>query len=141
MDYHTILAITIPLAVGAIMVSKIAMNRPKLATKYNRLIEKEREDYIQELQESVKHYKNKSSNMERGPRFDGDIASMLPDVIGDFGSFAPKWLKPFLANKEIQTVLIDKLQKDPEKFAGLFSKLIKKPNEKDNGNGQSQDYL
>lgn len=130
-----------PLAVGAIMVSKIAMNRPKLASKYNRLIEKEREDYIQELQDSVKHYKNKASNMERGPRFDGDIASMLPDVIGDFGQFAPKWLKPFLANKEIQSVLIDKIQKEPEKFAGLFSKLIKKPNE-NNGNGESQqDYL
>lgn len=134
LQFEVILAITIPLSIGAIMVAKIAMNRPKLASKYNRLIEKEREDYIEELQASLKHYKNKASNMEKGPNVGDDWAELLPNVIADFGNFAPKWLRPFLDNKEVQGVLIDKIQKDPEKFSTMFSKLIKKGKPKeDNG--------
>jgi hypothetical protein len=142
-EYIQILSITLPLATAVIIGAKIAMNRPKLASKYARLIDKEREDYIEELQDSLKHYKNKASNMERGPKINGspeEWSNLLPDVLGNFGDFAPKWLKPFLNNKEVQSVLVDKIQKDPDKFAGYFSKLIKNSTAKKQ-DGQQEEYL
>ena len=124
-----LLAITLPLMIGGVISSKIIMNRPKTLGKYQKAKEKLTDEYVQELEYQMKKYKNKASNMNRGPKIDDNWGGIIPEVIGSFSNYAPQWLKPFLGNKEIQSALIEKVQKNPEQFATLFSKLIKKPNE------------
>jgi len=88
-----------------------------------------RELYIEELEDDLKTAKTKLSARERGPKIEGDVgqlSELLPELLGSFESFVPKWLKPIIANKDIQKTLINKIQEDPEKFGDLFTKLIGK---------------
>jgi len=143
LDFLTILAITLPVSVGMVLASKIILNRPKSVDKYARKLDKSREDYIEELEEELKDAKNTMNSRERGPKVEGDLGdltNLLPELVGNFDSFAPKWLKPFLRNKEIQSVIIEKVKQDPEKFAGYFSKLIGKK-AKDEKNSSTSDAL
>jgi len=133
LDFLTILAITLPVSVGLVLASKIVLNRPKTADKYRLKLDKSRENYIEELEDELKDAKNTLNSRERGPKVEGDIGdleNLLPELIGNFDSFAPKWLKPFLRDKGIQHVIIEKVKNDPEKFAGYFSKLIGKKSAK-----------
>jgi len=87
-----------------------------------------RDDYIDELEDKVKHYKNKASNMERGPSVEGDIGELdaiLPELIGSFESYAPKWLKPFLKDKNMQTWLIKYAGEHPETVSKYVGKMLK----------------
>jgi len=134
LDFLTILAITLPLSAGMVLASKIILNRPKSVDKYARKLDKSREDYIEELEGEIKDAKNTLNSRERGPKVDGDIGdiqNLLPELVGSFDNFAPKWLKPFLRNKEIQSVIIEKVKNDPDKFVGMFSKLIGKKGKDD----------
>lgn len=124
-----LLAVTIPLMIGSIIGARIVMNRPKTLGKYQKAKEKLTDEYVQELEHQMKKYKNKNSNMQRGPKIDDNWGGIIPEVIGSFSNYAPQWLKPFLGNKDIQGALIQKVQDNPEQFATLFSKLIKKPSE------------
>jgi len=132
LDFLTILSITLPLSIGAVVAAKIAINRPKSADKYRGKLDRSRELYIEELEEDLKASKNAANSRERGPHIEGklgDLENLLPELVGSFDNFAPKWLKPFLRNKEIQSVLIEKVKQDPEKYAGYFTKLIGKKKE------------
>ena len=118
----------IPLSIGAVIIARIFMNRPQQHTKYAKKIDNLRDDYIIELEDKVKHYKNKSSNMERGPIVEGDLNELdavLPELIGSFESYAPKWLKPFLKDKNMQTWLIKYGQEHPETVSKLVGKMLK----------------
>lgn len=142
LDFLTILSVTIPVSVGAVLASKIILNRPKSVDKYARKLDSSREKYIEELEDELKDAKNTMNSRERGPKVEGEMGNLenlLPELVGQFDSFAPKWLKPFLRNKEIQNVIITKVKDDPEKFAGYFSKLIgkKKPELTDNKTADS----
>jgi len=144
LDFLTILAITLPVSIGAVLASKIALNRPKTADKYRGKLDRSRELYIEELEEDLKDAKNTMNSRERGPRVEGklgDLENLLPELVGSFDNFAPKWLKPFLRNKEIQSVIIDKVKNDPEKFAGYFSKLIGKKKEDNSESNTKGDTL
>jgi len=126
-DVLSILAITIPVGIGLIFGARIALHNPKTADKYLKKTDKLREDYILDLEEKVSKLNRTMNSHEKGPKIEGDLTdlkSLLPELIGSFDSFAPKWLKPFLQNKDIQGVLIDKIQQDPEKYTRLFTKLI-----------------
>ena len=97
-------------------------------------IAKSQDLYIEELEETMRHYKNKASNMERGPRIDGNIENIdeiMPNLVKEFAPFAPKWLKPFLGNEDMQKFIVKYAQENPEKIQGVVSKLIKKKGEKD----------
>ena len=124
-----LLAVTVPMCISGIIGARILMNRPKTLGKYQKAKEKLTDEYVSELEYQVKKYKNKHSNMQRGPKLDDDWGGIIPDIIGSFSNYAPTWLKPFLGNKDIQGALIQKVQDNPEQFATLFSKLVKKPNE------------
>jgi len=127
--FLTILAITLPVTVGVVVSAKILLNRPKTADKYRSKLDRSRELYIEELEADLKDTKNAMNSRERGPKIEGelgDLQNLLPELLGSFDNFAPKWLKPFLRNKEIQSVIIEKVKNDPEKFVGLFSKIIGK---------------
>jgi len=123
-----ILSVTIPLAISIIITAKIIMNRPKLATRYAKKIDDIRTDYILELEDKVKHYKNKASNMERGPTIEGDVSELdaiLPELIGGFENYAPKWLKPFLKDKNMQSWLVKYAQEHPETVSKYIGKMVK----------------
>lgn len=87
-----------------------------------------KEEYIEELEEACRHYKNKASNMERGPKVEGnldDIKEIAPDLLKEFVPYAPKWLKPLLGNEAIQGSILEYVTKNPEKAGQLFSKFVK----------------
>jgi len=133
------------LAIGSVISAKILLNRPKKVDKYTRKLDASRELYIEELEDDLKTAKTKLSARERGPKVEGDIgqlSELLPDLLGSFESFVPRWLKPIIANKDIQTTLIKKIQEEPEKFADLFGKLIgKKQTTEQNTGGKEGDSL
>jgi len=132
MEFYEILAYTIPLAVGAVLAARITLNRPKAADKYRTKLDNSRERYISELEDDLHDAKQTMNARERGPKIEGDLgdlATLAPEIIGSFDNFAPKWLKPFLRNKEIQSAIIQKIQDDPEKYASFFGKLIGKKSE------------
>jgi len=129
MEFYEILAFTVPLAIGSVFSARILLNRPKKIDKYTRKLDNSRELYIEELEDDLKTAKTKLSARERGPKVEGEIGNLselLPDLLSSFESFVPRWLKPIIANKDIQKTLITKIQEEPEKFADLFSKLIGK---------------
>jgi len=137
LDFLTILAITLPVVFGLLVLSNLVLKRPKSADKYRSKLDRSREDYIEELEAEVKDAKNTLNSRERGPRVEGsmgELENLLPELVGSFDNFAPKWLKPFLRNKEIQSVIIEKVKNDPEKFAGYFSKLVGKKKDDTNTN-------
>lgn len=118
----------IPLVVGAVVIAKIFVYRPKLQDKYLKKTDKLRDEYIDELEEKMRFYKNKSSSMERGPVVEGEIGELdavLPELIGSFEQYAPKWLKPFLKDKNMQTWLIKYGQEHPETVSKLVGKMLK----------------
>ena len=90
-------------------------------------------EYIDELEHRLKQYKNKANNMERHPTITGDpseLDAILPELFSSFEQYAPRWLKPFLGNKDTQKFLIDYAQKNPEKVSGMLQKMVK-PAKKD----------
>ncbi len=118
----------IPIMIGGVIIARIIMNRPKLQTKYGKAIDNIRNEYIDELEDKVKHYKNKASNMERGPSIEGDISELdqiLPELLGGFENYAPKWLKPLLKNKDTQSWIIKYVTDHPEQASNWFGKLVK----------------
>lgn len=121
---------------SVIMIPKIRMNRAesfKQIKANHDKIRKSQDEYIEELQDSVKHYKNKASNMERGPKVEGnmdEIGEILPDLVSQFAPFAPKWLKPLLGNPQTQAWIIEFAKKNPEKVQGMLSKMVKGKNDK-----------
>jgi len=127
-EFITVLAFTIPIVVGIVISAQIFMNRPEKQSQYAKRTDKLRDDYIIELEDSVKHYKNKASNMERGPSVEGEIGELeniLPELVSGFESFAPKWLKPFLKNQDTQKWLIKYATENPDKVSGWFGKMVK----------------
>jgi len=118
----------IPIVIGAVIIARIFMNRPEKQIKYTKNIDKIRDEYIDELEDSVKHYKNKASNMERGPSVEGDISELdqiLPELISGFENYAPKWLKPFLKNKDTQQWIVKYATDHPDKVSSWFGKMVK----------------
>jgi len=116
---------------GALGITKILRKSSDYELKLMKKQFKALETYTLELEEDNKSLQNTMNRKERGPVVpDGDILSFLPNVLGDFTNYAPKWLRPFLSNKEIQGAIITKIQENPERFAELFGKLIKKKDEK-----------
>jgi hypothetical protein len=84
--------------------------------------------------------------MEQGPKVTGDpseLDAILPELFGSFEQYAPRWLKPFLGNKDTQKFLIDYAQKNPEKVSGIIQKMVKKQGVKDGGSesGNQADQL
>jgi len=86
-------------------------------------------EYISELEADNKSLRNKWNNAQRGPKVEGDMSELdeiLPELFGSFEQYAPKWLKPFLGNKDTQKWLINYATEHPEKVQGFIGKMVKK---------------
>ena len=111
------------------MTPRIIKNSKELSSKSQKKLQSLDNEYIEELEHKVKQYKNKASNMERGPTIEGDVSELdaiLPELVGQFEPYAPKWLKPFLKNSDMQKWIMDYASKNPEKVQGMIGKMIKK---------------
>jgi len=108
-------------------IPRIAQNLTLNSTKSQKKLQQLDQDYIIELEDKVKKYKNKANSMEKGPIIEAgsDLSSILPDLIGQFESYAPKWLQPLLKNPETQKFIVDYATKNPEKLVELFGKITK----------------
>jgi len=144
LEFYEILSYTVPLAIGGVLSARILLNRPKKLDKYTRKLNDSREIYIEELEDDLATAKHQLSARERGPKVEGEVgqlSELLPELLGSFESFVPKWLKPIIANKDIQTTLIKKIQEEPEKFANLFGKLIGKKTTEQGASDKQSDSL
>ena len=115
-----------------ITIPKIAYILRQMSSKSQKKLQQLDNEYIDELEHRLKQYKNKANNMERPPTITGDpseLDAILPELFSSFEQYAPKWLKPFLGNKDTQKFLIDYAQKNPEKVSGMLSKMVKPPKE------------
>lgn len=131
MDYSLVL-VSIVIGIVLIILTRIVRKSSDYELKLIKKEFKALENYTSGLEEENKSLKTTMSRRERGPSVppDGNLLDLLPNLLGDFGSFAPKWLRPFLGNKEIQAAILAKVQENPEKFAEMFGKLIRKKEEK-----------
>lgn len=118
------------LAVIVPVTAKIALNSGWYQSKSMKKKQRLDDEYIDELETRMRFYKNKANAMEKGPKLDegdmDDISKVLPQLVGQFKDFAPKWLQPFLGNPQIQEALIQKVKEDPEKYVDMIGKLVKK---------------
>jgi hypothetical protein len=125
-----------------IIIPKIALITRQLSSKSQKKLQQLDLEYIEELEHRLKQYKNKANNMEKGPTVTGDpseLDAILPELFGSFEQYAPRWLKPFLGNKDTQKFLIDYAQKNPEKVSGIIQKMVKK--KVDNNGGSETNNL
>ena len=119
-----------------IITPRIALITRQMSSKSQKKLQQLDLEYIEELEHRLKQYKNKANNMEKGPSITGDpseLDAILPELFGSFEQYAPRWLKPFLGNKDTQKFLIDYAQKNPEKVQGIIQKMVKKTVSKDGG--------
>jgi len=124
-----------------IIAPRIALITRQLSSKSQKKLQQLDLEYIAELEHRLKQYKNKANNMEKGPSIAGDpseLDAILPELFGSFEQYAPRWLKPFLGNKDTQKFLIDYAQKNPEKVQGIIQKMVKKTVSKDNGGSDTE---
>lgn len=125
----TWIIISITGIIGALLGSKMVLNHQTTGSKYSRSKVKELEEYTEYLKKQMRVYKNKASNIDRGPSYEGNIEeidSVIPNIVGEFADYAPKWLKPILKDKESQKWILDYIGKNPDKAKEWFGKLTKK---------------
>lgn len=111
-----------------ITIPKIIQLNRLTSTKSQKKLQALDQEYIEELEYQLKKFKNKANSMENGPKVEGDIselATLLPNVIGEFSNYAPKWLKPILAQPDAQKWIIEYVEKNPEQASKLFSRIVK----------------
>ena len=126
-------AITI---LGVVVISKILpkysqneANTYKKMSKLDKEYTKKLEDEIEYLENEVKSLTGSLNRTAKGFKVEGksdDWSELLPEIFGNFAEFAPKWLKPFLGNKDIQSTLMQKVMAEPDKYASIIGKFIGK---------------
>ena len=127
------LFISVAVIVAIVLAPKfIQMNRIT-SSKSMKGLQKLDQEYIEELEYKLKQIKNTLNKAEQGPRVTGDISelsSLLPDIVGQFSKYAPKWLQPILSNPESSKWIMEYVEKNPEKASELFAKFIRKKGDK-----------
>jgi len=130
--------------IGAIFLTKMVLTSQNTGSKYLKAKMKEMEDYTLYQKKMIQHYKNKASNMEKPPVFEGDpedIGGLIPEIIGDFSDFLPKWAQPLLKDKQSQQMIIKYLTENPDKAKSLLGKLVGKKGKGNDNPETSTDSL
>jgi len=124
----TFIAITCIVGIFALFAAKIFLGHQGTGSKYLKMKMKEMEDVIEFQKKQVMRYKNKASQMEVAPSFDGDgeLTDFLPDIVGQVGDFLPKWAQPFLKDPEMVKYAIEYAGKHPDVAKKWFGKLVGK---------------
>lgn len=128
---------------GLAGITKLAPKYTQNEAKTYQKMAKLDKDYIKKLEDDIDYLENEIKSLngslnrtQKGFKVEGSPdrwSELLPDILGNFGDFAPKWAQPFLKNKDIQGALIEKVMKEPEKYAGIISKFIGKKDGENTG--------
>lgn len=97
----------------------------KLDKDYTKRLEEENE----ELEKELRSLQNSLNRRERGPSIEGEpdeLSDILPSLVEEFAPHAPKWMRPFLGDKEMQEWIIKYASEHPDKAKEWFSKFIGK---------------
>ena len=124
---------------GAILTSRALLTHFSSGSKYLKNKMREMEDYTAYQKKMIQHYKNKASNMEKPPMIEGSIdelGGIIPELIGQFGEYLPKWAQPLIKDENAQKWILDYVQKNPDKAKEFFGKMVGKKVNKD-GQGQT----
>lgn len=136
----TAVSIAVIAVLGIVFGSKTVLNYQNTGSKHLKSKMKEQDEYVVYLKKQMQMYKNKASNMERPPQIEGsidEIGDILPDIVGQFSDYAPKWMRPFLKDENAQKWILDYVTKNPDKAKEWFGKMIgKKIGTKSGENGQ-----
>ena len=125
----TPIIITFTAIVGIVLTSKTLLTHFSSGSKYLKNKMKEMEDYTAYQKKMIQHYKNKASNMEKPPMVEGnvdDLGGILPELIGQFGEYLPKWAQPLIKDENAQKWILEYVQKNPEKAKSFFGKMVGK---------------
>lgn len=148
-DMTTLGAIVAILIFGVIM-TKIWRNNSEVEGKINKKRFDLQEKYVKDLEKDNDGYEDEVISLkaqlarkERAPsipegKIEDSWGDIIPSFIGDISEFVPKKLKPLFENKELQSVIINKIIADPEKFKPIINKFVSKALGKDAGNAQNQ---
>lgn len=131
----TPILVSIVAAIGIIFTSKTILNHTGSNSKVLKNKIKDHEEYEKYLKKMVTTYKNKANSMEKGPAIEGELSeleSLIPDLVSQFGDYAPKWLQPLLKDQEAQKWILDYVGKNPDKAKQFLGKMVgKKQGKKD----------
>ena len=125
----TAISISIIAVIGIVFASKTILNHQNQGSKYTKSKIKEQDEYVLFLRKQIQVYKNKASNMQKPPQIDGNIEELdgiLPELVGQFSQYAPKWMQPFLQDENAQKWILDYVTKNPETAKKWFGKMIGK---------------
>ena len=125
----TVISVTIIVVLGLIYGSKTFLGHQSTSSKALRSKMKEMEEYTVFLKKQVQTYKNKVSNAERGPQIEGsvdELGELVPDLVGQFADYLPKWAQPFAKDPEMQKWILNYIQEHPDKAKTWFSKMVGK---------------
>lgn len=117
---------------AGVLATKITLKGDSYQLKLYRDRHKESEKYIKELEDDCRSLQMKLNRREVGPKIEGnpeELTDLIPQIIPQFSSFAPKWMQPILNNRDIQHWLGEYVQKHPEKAGELFARFIRKKGE------------
>jgi hypothetical protein len=126
MDFLVVLAFTIPLAIGALGITKIWRQSSDYRLKLLKKDFADLENYAYNLEKEVKSLQNWKNGRERGPQIqeNGEWGDIIQMFTGDLAGFVPKKLQPLFEDKELQGALVKKFMDDPERFKPLIKKFL-----------------
>jgi len=125
----TPIAVTLIAVIGIVLGSKVIMAHRESGSKPLKNKIKEMEEYEKYLKKQSTIYKNKANSIEKGPQIEGDpdeLGDLLPDIVGSFSEYAPKWLQPMLKDTESQKMILKYVQENPDKAKQFFGKIVGK---------------
>lgn len=134
------LAIIAALCVGgALGITKILRKSSDYELKLLKKQFKALEIYTSELEEDNKSLQNTMNRKERGPAIEGEpseLKTILPQLLGEFGHLAPKWMQPLLKNDGFSQWIAEYVEKHPDKAAAMFGKFFKGKEKPQQQNGR-----
>ncbi len=55
-----------------------------------------------------------------------ELGGIIPELIGQFGEYLPKWAQPLIKDENAQKWILDYVQKNPDKAKEFFGKMVGK---------------
>jgi len=126
--FLSIIAITLPICVTGVLITKIYRKNSALDPKITNKLRKQQEEYIGEVERKNRSLQNKLNSMQKGPELSemGDIDGVLPELLGQVESILPKWATKLIkSNPDIVNSVIKYAKDNPDKAKELIGKFVK----------------
>ena len=123
----TPIIVGIAVVIGGYLTANVMIKHKDSSSKYTKSKMKEQDEYVEFLKKQMRTYKAKASNIEKGPQIEGDVSELgglIPELVGQFGDYLPKWAQPFVKDPDMQKWLFEYIEKNPDKAKQWFGKII-----------------